>query len=429
MMLAKKYNLCPTKTHRLIQDHLDKNDIQAVHSDIENLIMQGENHQALALLNHLCQSIIEKQRHTMQEKSPQAQETNQTLKRQLTRTRSSLKHAVACHQADIATFSKFNTAIRMLQQAAQFSQLPAVLRDITRCIRTGAIGIVLDNAHYASFVPRDIPTYPQEELQNTLKAINQYGEKYLGPSRELSHCKPLAAALPSLVHPELPLGSWLIYPFTEKQNEEYLSGFICVFDKDINRYCTRKATDFLEHFCYILGCTICTLRAKKMLDMQRLTDPLTGIPNRAYLMLYGQQILEFAERKGFPVTLLFIDLDGFKALNDHLGHCKGDIALQQVASCLKNLIRKYDMVVRLGGDEFVILLPGVAMKKTGALVARMAQSIKELPMNKEYAQCCLSASIGAADFQRGQTMEQLMAVADQAMYAHKKNAASNRSDS
>ena len=427
-MLAQKYNILSSETNRLTQDHLDKNDIKAVHNDIENLIMQGENHQALALLNRLCQSLIEKQRPSIQKKSAPAKETAQNLKRQLARTRKSLKQAIACHQADMATFTKFNTAIRMLQQIAQFTQLPAALQDVTLCIQTGAIGIVLDSAHYASFVPKDIPTYPQEDLQNTLREINKYGGKYLGPSRDLSHCAPLAAAIPSLMHPELLQGSWLVYPFMEKQDDEYLAGFICIFDKDIDRYCTRKATDFLEHFCYILGCTICTLRAKKMLDLQRLTDPLTGIPNRAYLMLYGQQILEFAERKGFPVTLLFIDLDGFKKLNDLLGHCKGDIALQQVASCLKDLIRKYDMVVRLGGDEFVVLLPGVAMKKTGPLVARMAQSIKELPINKKHAQC-LTASIGSADFQCGQTMEQLLAVADRAMYAHKKNSSTHGSDS
>jgi diguanylate cyclase (GGDEF)-like protein len=137
-------------------------------------------------------------------------------------------------------------------------------------------------------------------------------------------------------------------------------------------------------------------------------------------MAYGQQILEFAERKSFPVTLVFIDLNGFKAVNDTYGHLAGDAILQQVATCLKNLIRKYDMVVRLSGDEFVVLLPGVAREKTGQLVARMSERIAQITLDKEQS-VDLSASIGVAGFEPGQTIQELTAVADQAMYADKRS--------
>jgi diguanylate cyclase (GGDEF)-like protein len=223
----------------------------------------------------------------------------------------------------------------------------------------------------------------------------------------------------AMPHGAIDSGSCLVYPFHERGDNDHIAGLVCLYDKDVTRYTPDKATDYLEHFCTDLGCTVCLLRVQKFLERERFTDPLTGVPNRAYLMAYGQQILEFAERKSFPVTLVFIDLNGFKAVNDTYGHLAGDDILQQVATCLKNLVRKYDMVVRLSGDEFVVLLPGVAREKTGQLVARMSESIASISVGKKQS-VDLSASIGVAGFEPGQTIQELTAVADQAMYADKR---------
>lgn len=341
-----------------------------------------------------------------------------TLRSRLETTQEKLNTVIALQEANVSIFSRLTTAFAILQEAEHFSQLPDILAKIAHQMGTTGIALVLDMATYGEFVPKGLGTLPQQTLNEIAAWIASTAgyKRYLGTFEDMAPWHTILKALPQRP-PEA--GSCLIYPFHERGNTDHISGLVCLYDKDVERYSPGKATDFLEHFCTDLGCTVCLLRVQKFLERERFTDPLTGVPNRAYLMAYGQQILEFAERKSFPVTLVFIDLNGFKAVNDTYGHLTGDDILQQVATCLKNLVRKYDMVVRLSGDEFVVLLPGVAREKTGQLISRMSQRIATIGMGEKESSN-LSASIGVAGFEPGQTIQDLTAVADQAMYADKR---------
>jgi len=160
--------------------------------------------------------------------------------------------------------------------------------------------------------------------------------------------------------------------------------------------------------------------AEKALRRKAATDPLTGLPNREGLHRNIAQMLAQAERSGEYVGVLFIDLDGFKAINDTWGHKVGDELLIQVAGRLTGRLRQSDMASRIGGDEFVVLLWDVknaeAIRELGRIFVQCLTG-RYLCAGHE---CHLSVSIGASLYpEHGQTMGELLERADKAMYAVK----------
>ncbi|MGI5240890.1 diguanylate cyclase domain-containing protein [Dactylosporangium sp. CA-139066] len=139
-------------------------------------------------------------------------------------------------------------------------------------------------------------------------------------------------------------------------------------------------------------------------------DPLTGLANRA---LFAERIAE----AGGTAAILIIDLDGFKTVNDTLGHHAGDALLRAVADRLRGCVRAGDTVARLGGDEFAVLLPGTSRAYADDLVPRLHESFAE-PVPIEAARVPIRASIGVAHGPLAQA-EALLRDADIAMYATK----------
>jgi len=157
------------------------------------------------------------------------------------------------------------------------------------------------------------------------------------------------------------------------------------------------------------------------LEQQAMHDMLTRLPNRTLLMDRITQAIRGAKRRGDEVALMLLDLDGFKEVNDTLGHHSGDIVLQQVALRLREQIRESDTVARLGGDEFAFVLPA---SRDGAAAVRLARKILaslEEPFTIEGVKCEIGASVGIAMFpQHGESAEMLMRRADTAMYHAKR---------
>jgi diguanylate cyclase (GGDEF)-like protein/PAS domain S-box-containing protein len=150
-------------------------------------------------------------------------------------------------------------------------------------------------------------------------------------------------------------------------------------------------------------------------------DVLTGLPNRRLLMERLTQAIAMARRNGQGVTLLFLDLDGFKPINDGFGHLAGDHLLQEVAQRLQGLCRESDTVARLGGDEFVILLPGSHTGMEAGVVARKVIQAMGQPFPLDGQSVTIGTSIGIALWpEHAQGPEELIAAADRAMYAAKK---------
>jgi len=149
-------------------------------------------------------------------------------------------------------------------------------------------------------------------------------------------------------------------------------------------------------------------------------DPLTGLPNRASFTEHLKEAMRRAKRAGWPLALLFVDLDLFKRVNDSLGHDAGDRLLRVVAERIRRAVREADMLFRMGGDEFTVLLEDVRGPEEAAMVAgRMLEAIAE-PLSLQLHEISVSASVGIALYPRDDTVgERLLKSADTAMYRAK----------
>lgn len=155
-------------------------------------------------------------------------------------------------------------------------------------------------------------------------------------------------------------------------------------------------------------------------------DALTNLPNRLLLEDRLTHALEHARRGGHPLAVLFLDLDGFKAVNDSLGHHRGDLLLQQVADRLTCCVREADTVARLGGDEFIVVLESL---KDRSEVSRVAGEILQLlsgPVELDGHRVSVTTSIGISLYpDDGEDVTGLVRRADTAMYRAKASGMNN----
>jgi diguanylate cyclase len=150
-------------------------------------------------------------------------------------------------------------------------------------------------------------------------------------------------------------------------------------------------------------------------------DPLTQLPNRVLLLDRFSRAIASAERHGGRLALLFLDLDGFKQINDTLGHATGDEVLKLVAQRLSSAVRKADTVSRHGGDEFLILLTEVSQASDARLIAEKVRAALKAPARVGPHRFDLSASIGISLYpDDGLDADQLIEQADTAMYEAKR---------
>ncbi len=151
-------------------------------------------------------------------------------------------------------------------------------------------------------------------------------------------------------------------------------------------------------------------------------DSLTGLPNRSLLNDRLEQAIAMAGRLHSKVAVLFLDLDGFKHINDSLGHSTGDKLLQCVAARLRDCVRAPDTVSRQGGDEFVILLQGVRKAEDAIIAANRILEAVAIPHFVEHRELHVTTSIGVSLYPGdGQNAETLIKNADTAMYQAKEN--------
>jgi len=155
-------------------------------------------------------------------------------------------------------------------------------------------------------------------------------------------------------------------------------------------------------------------------------DVLTGLPNRALFLDRLSQAVRQSRREGKKFALMFLDLDGFKRVNDTLGHAAGDILLQQTAARLTECMRSSDTVARLAGDEFTCILSGIRGREDAAMVAAKILDRLSEPYDLDGKEGHVRGSIGIAVFPDNSTDGSvLLQLADQAMYKVKKSGKNN----
>jgi diguanylate cyclase (GGDEF)-like protein len=177
----------------------------------------------------------------------------------------------------------------------------------------------------------------------------------------------------------------------------------------------------LESYARLAASAIRNARLLEEIRHQSLHDSLTGLPNRVLIMDRVNQAISRARREHFDVAVMFIDLDGFKNVNDTLGHGVGDKLLQSVAARIAGILRESDTVGRLGGDEFIVLTEGISLAAGPELLAERLLAVLAEPYHLDgdhEAPISISASIGIAVGLR-EKAEDFLRDADIALYAAK----------
>jgi diguanylate cyclase (GGDEF)-like protein len=166
--------------------------------------------------------------------------------------------------------------------------------------------------------------------------------------------------------------------------------------------------------------------SQRQLEHQAFHDPLTGLANRTLFLRRLADAVAVHDRDQRPLVLLFVDIDGFKTVNDNFGHGAGDAVLRTVAERLMTNVREGDLVARLGGDEFSVLLDSTDSMDAAAGSRRISQQLLDTlcaPQVVRGRDMCISASIGTVSlcaFDPDLTPDELLRRADEAMYAAKR---------
>ncbi len=152
-------------------------------------------------------------------------------------------------------------------------------------------------------------------------------------------------------------------------------------------------------------------------------DRLTGLYNRYYLDEIAPRLLAVAERyEDQPLSLVILDIDHFKKINDTYGHLTGDKVLKSVADILRKKIRNSDTIVRFGGEEFLILMPSTDIRRAYVAAEKLKSAIKENKIElKDGKSISVTISAGVAQFKKGMSLDDLIKCADEALYKAKSN--------
>ncbi|MUG70106.1 diguanylate cyclase [Paenibacillus validus] len=206
-------------------------------------------------------------------------------------------------------------------------------------------------------------------------------------------------------------------PFTDKDNQ--VIGTFAIY------YKTRKSPEtrelqMIERSAYLIGLVIERNKAEETIRKLAFFDSLTELPNRKSFQHILEKTMAEAKQKNQLFAVLYLDLDGFKFINDSMGHSVGDLLLQRVSQRLQDLVSDKGIVSRQGGDEFTILLPNTSKAETEAYCQKIMEALNA-PFHIQDHDLYISTSIGISMFPfDGETIEALVKNADMAMYHAKR---------
>lgn len=213
---------------------------------------------------------------------------------------------------------------------------------------------------------------------------------------------------------EANMKSYILVPLVSKQIH---FGSLVVFSS--REKVGKNELNFLSLFAKQIELAITIADLFQAVKEQAITDPMTGLYNRRYFEEFIKKEAIRAQRQNQKFTVIGLDLDHLKQINDVYGHNYGDIAIKSIADVLKNNARSIDVAARMGGEEFNLVLPGV--DTAGGLVAaeRIRKAIEGVELEKIGH---VTASLGVATYlEHSDDLDELLEIADQAMYESKRN--------
>lgn len=201
-----------------------------------------------------------------------------------------------------------------------------------------------------------------------------------------------------------------------------LLGVLTLYRHGTSRPFSPEEIELVADFAAVAALSLDNARSRSELELLATTDDLTGLPNRRRFRSELEREIAAARRYRLPLSLLLLDLDDFKAINDGYGHESGDQALREIALSIQQRLRAPDLAARIGGDEFGVLLPQTGREAAEALARDLERAVREAltpPLTT-------TASIGISTLQVGGATD-LFAEADRFLYQAKRLHAASRS--
>jgi diguanylate cyclase (GGDEF)-like protein/putative nucleotidyltransferase with HDIG domain len=202
--------------------------------------------------------------------------------------------------------------------------------------------------------------------------------------------------------------------------DEMLVGALSVYSVELEQY-TDDHMRLLETVTRLASDALANAMQHAEAESNALTDPLTGLPNARYMALRFDEEASRARRTGRPFQVVMLDLDDFKIVNDTFGHKVGDKMLREMTRIIQGQLREYDFLARYAGDEFVAIVQELIGNQVDDLRSRIETAVSEFSLQvRGNGQARVGISIGTATYGiEGETLDQLLVAADQAMYRAK----------
>jgi diguanylate cyclase (GGDEF)-like protein len=263
------------------------------------------------------------------------------------------------------------------------------------------------------------PSFAQEVVKNMMNVFSILGEEPVDAERiALQVEKRKLRPKQMMMDPKATLKSHLTLPLAV---EGEILGCISLNSDQPNAF-DAQDLQFLSVIGYQMAATLKHFQRFSSVKNMAIYDTLTGLYNRRYF----EEKLEVEAQKSFysgaPISLVMVDIDFFKKVNDTFGHTEGDQVLCKISSLLKASVRKKDTVARYGGEEFILILPEAGLEQSFVIAERIRQLVENTPFEVGRAQVNLTLSMGISNFpsHRVKSREELVKMADQALYDAKR---------
>jgi diguanylate cyclase (GGDEF)-like protein len=263
------------------------------------------------------------------------------------------------------------------------------------------------------------PSFTQEVAKNMIRVFSILGEKpieieQVTPQVEKRKLRPQQMMMDA----QATLKSYLTLPLAV---EGEIIGCISLNSDQPNAF-DAQDLQFFSVIGYQMAATLKHSQRLSTVKKEAIYDTLTNLFNRRHF----EERLSAETQKAFEgnsnLSIIMVDIDHFKRVNDTFGHAGGDKVLREIASLLKNSVRVYDTVARYGGEEFVLLLPGAPLDPTAMVAERIRRSVENTPFEIGQTQVHLTISLGISNFpiHRARSKEELVKMADLALYDAKR---------
>jgi diguanylate cyclase (GGDEF)-like protein len=263
------------------------------------------------------------------------------------------------------------------------------------------------------------PSFTQEVVKNMLKVFSILGEEsFNAEGIALQVEKRKLRPKQMMMDPKATLKSHLTLPLTV---EGEILGCLSLNSDQPNAF-DAQDLQFLSVIGYQMAATLKHFQRFSSIKNIAIYDTLTGLYNRRY---FEERLGVDAQKSfysGTPLSLVMVDIDHFKKINDTFGHTEGDQALCKISSLLKTSVRKKDTVARYGGEEFILILPEAGLEESFVIAERIRRQVENTSFEVGQAQVNLTLSMGISNFpsHRAKSKEDLVKMADQALYDAKR---------